>query len=84
MKKMTQKHQLMAYVLNKEFGYIQKDIANLMRVSQSTISSAIKEIEYQKIIRNLETELIQVREETRDILIKNGYKQQAILFFDEE
>lgn len=61
--KMTERHKAMAYVLNREFGYPMTRIANLMKVSQSTISSAIKDFEYQKVIRNLEQELQNAREE---------------------
>lgn len=59
--KMTQKHKLMAWVLNKEFHYTMTDIANLMKVSQSTISMAIKEVEYWKTIQDLSTELAEAR-----------------------
>ncbi len=55
--KMTERHKAMAYVLNREFGYPMTAIATLMGVAQSTISSAIKDFEYQRLIRNLEQEL---------------------------
>lgn len=61
--KMTERHKAMAYVLNREFGYPMTRIADLMKVSQSTISSAIKDFEYQKLIMNLEQELQKAREE---------------------
>lgn len=60
--KMTDRHKAMAYVLNKEFGYSMSKISNLMGVAQSTISNAIKDFEYQRVIRNLEFELREARE----------------------
>lgn len=75
--KMTERHKAMAYVLNREFGYSMVDIGKLMKVSQSTISSAIKDFEYQRLIKNLEEELRNARIELKalgynppDILIK--------------
>ena len=63
MSKMTKKHKLMAYVLNKDesFHYSQKKIASLMDVTQSTISNAVKEVEYLREIKGLKEELLQAR-----------------------
>ena len=59
--KLTDKHKYTAYILNKEMGYAQQDIADFMSkripdgVSQSTVNSAIKEagyrIEIEKVSR---------------------------------
>lgn len=70
MAKMTKKHKMIAYLLNKDedFGYSQEKIATLMGVSQSTISNAVKEIEYLRRIINLEKALSQARME----LIQQG------------
>ena len=65
--KMTERHKAMAYVLNKEFGYPMANIAKLMGVAQSTISSAIKDFEYQRLIKNLEQELINARKELKSL-----------------
>lgn len=73
--KMTERHKAMAYVLNREFGYPMTAIATLMRVAQSTISSAIKDFEYQRLIRNLEQELNNARIE----LNKLGYNPPDVI-----
>lgn len=75
MAKMTKKHKLIAYLLNKDedFGYSQEKIATLMSVSQSTISNAVKEIEYLRRISNLEKALSQARME----LIQQGVLPSA-------
>ena len=46
---MSKKKKYMAYILHvdDEFGYMQKKIAALMDVSQSTISNAVKEMRYE-------------------------------------
>lgn len=61
-KKLSTKHSAIAFVLNNEMGYTQKEIATLMKVSQSTISNMIKEFEYQKQIYDLQQELNNARE----------------------
>ena len=75
MAKMTKKHKMIAYLLNKDedFGYSQEKIATLMGVSQSTISNAVKEIEYLRRISNLEKALSQTRME----LIQQGVLPSA-------
>ena len=73
--KMTERHKAMAYILNREFGYPMTAIANLMGVAQSTISSAIKDFEYQRLIRNLEQELNNARIE----LNKLGYNPPDVI-----
>lgn len=59
MAKMKDTHKFMAYVLytHPDFQYSQGDIGKLMRVSQPTISQAIKEVEFRRTIENLEKEL---------------------------
>lgn len=59
--KMTLKHKLMAYVLHHEFNYTMTAISQLMQVSQSTISTSIKEVNYLITINNLEKELYEAR-----------------------
>ena len=61
-KKIINKTLSIAFVLNSEMGYTQKEIATLMKVSQSTISNMIKEFEYQKQIYDLQQELNNARE----------------------
>lgn len=58
--KLTEQEKFLAYVLNKHmnFQYTMARIGLLMNVSQSTISNAIKEVEYLRVIRNLEQELM--------------------------
>lgn len=68
MAKMSDKHKFMAYILNKEMGYTQKAIAQLMRVSQSTVANMCKEVSYRVTISNLEREL----QEARVIIEQNG------------
>ena len=72
-KKLSTKHYAIAFVLNSEMGYTQKEIATLMKVSQSTISNMIKEFEYQKQIYGLQQELNNAREiiEKKNLLQKN-------------
>lgn len=65
--KLTPKHKTMAYILWYEFGYSMADIGNLMRVSQSTISNAIKQVEYERRLHNLENELNSVKEELKSL-----------------
>lgn len=66
--RLTKKHKLMAYVLNQEFGYTQSEIGNLMKVNQSTISNAVKEIGYEKEIHDLKMELEEARNELQKTL----------------
>ncbi|WP_339216237.1 hypothetical protein [Solibacillus sp. FSL W8-0372] len=59
--KLTKRHKMAAFVLNKEFGYTQNEIGTLMKVNQSSISNAIKEIGYEKEIYDLKMELEEAR-----------------------
>lgn len=68
MAKMTNKHKMMAYVLNKEMGYTQSAIATLMKVSQSTVANMCKEISFRITICNLENEL----QEARNLIQQHG------------
>lgn len=61
MAKMSDKHKVMAYVLNKEMGYTQTAIATLMKVSQSTVANMCKEVSFRVTISNLEHELQEAR-----------------------
>lgn len=74
MAKMSKKKKYMAYILHEddEFGYKQKNIAALMDVSQSTISSAVKEMRYEAEIYGLKKELEnQAREKARALVAEN-------------
>ena len=52
---LTQKEKEMAYELNRNpnLRYSQKKIAELMEVSQTTISHAVREVEHGKQIRKV-------------------------------
>lgn len=71
---MSDKKKLMAFVLNKDsdFDCSMSKIGNLFNVSQSTVSSAIKEIGYKKQIMDLEDEI----KETRKQLIEQNFQNQ--------
>ena len=73
-KKISEKHQAMAYVLNKEFNYSMSKIGELMGVSQSTISNGIKDFKYRLKIENLENELI----DARRFLVNQGYELPVV------
>ncbi|MDE5946756.1 MAG: hypothetical protein K2G63_05605 [Oscillospiraceae bacterium] len=47
MKKMTDKHKIMAWLLNKQFNYPVVAIAQLMQVSKNNIYEAIKEMNFE-------------------------------------
>ncbi|MDR0434730.1 MAG: hypothetical protein LBH21_06670 [Gracilibacteraceae bacterium] len=55
--KMTREHKLTAYVLNKRFGCRMVDIAKLLRVSLTTVSTSIKEVKYWMMGEDLAEEL---------------------------
>lgn len=61
-RKLSLRHCAIAYVLNSEMGYSQNGIANLMGVSQSTVSNMIREFSYKQQINSLEQELIEARQ----------------------
>lgn len=73
-KKMSDKKKLMAYVLNKDddFDCSMTKIADLLGVSQSTVSTSVKEIGLKKRIMDLETEL----RETKKILINENFQNE--------
>lgn len=72
-KKMSDKKKLMAYVLNKDedFSYSMDKISQLMDVSQSTISTSIKEVTLKKKIYDLENELSEAKR-----LVSSKYENQ--------
>lgn len=78
--KMTERHKAMAYILNREFGYSMSSIAKLMNVAQSTISAAIKDFEYQRVIKNLEYELANARKELREL----GYTPPDVIVVNKD
>ena len=65
-KKMSDQHQLAAYLLNKELNYSQKSIANLMDVAQGTVSNAVREAEHKIKEYNLEQELKEMRRQLEE------------------
>lgn len=70
--KMTREHKLMAYLLNKQFNYTMTAISQLMQVSQSTISTSVREVEYWHTIQDLTNELAQVNQ----LLLAQGAQPQ--------
>lgn len=74
-KKMTDKHQLMAYVLstdadlNAEKNITQKKIAKLFGMSQTAVSQGIKEAKLKLKINELQKELSTIKGE---VLNMNG------------
>ncbi|MFR8734596.1 MAG: hypothetical protein ACLVE5_13880 [Clostridium perfringens] len=72
--KLSGRKKLVAYLLNKdeEFKCSMESIGNLFNVSQSTISNAIKEVEHQKQIYNLNEELRNAKQ------LAETYKQKII------
>lgn len=79
MAKMSDKHKMMAYVLNKEMGYTQNAIATLMKVSQSTVANMCKEISFRVTINNLERDL----QEARMLIQESGLlPEKPILYIE--
>lgn len=79
MAKMTDRHKYLVYVLHREFGYKQTDIANLMKISQSTVANAYKEVCFRITIQNLEREL----QEARDLISERGLiPESPVLYLD--
>lgn len=66
-RKLSLKHAAVAYLLNKEMGYTQSKISNLMDVSQGTVSNMIKDFEHEMQVRSLQHELDQAYQ-----IIKNN------------
>ena len=79
-KVMTNKHKLMSYLLTEEFGRTQQKVAELFDVSQSTISSAVKEAKLLAKIESMKKELT----EARKTLIDKGYKPSEPKLLDAE
>jgi len=67
-KKLNEKKKMMAYVLNTdpEFDCSQKKIGDLLEVSQSAISTGIKEVKMLKKIYDLEDELAKAKQQIAD------------------
>ena len=74
MVKIDKEHAMLAFVLHECFHYTQEKIAQLMGISQSTVSNIIKEIRYQKQIYDLEQEI----EITKQKLAAIGYTDQLL------
>lgn len=62
-----QKLKLLALLLFDEFRYSQSEIANLMKVSRSTISLWVKEARYMAANQALQNELVVLRQQVRQI-----------------
>lgn len=74
MARMTRKLKMFAYILNEDFGYTMSQIAELMNVSQPTISLSIKEIKSEILNTTLDFT------ECKNELINLGYKEPTIKF----
>lgn len=72
--KMTKKHKVMAYILNTDMGYTQTAISDLMKVAQSTVQRAVKDITYEQTIHDLSQELNVAKQE----LHKLGYEPPSL------
>jgi len=79
-KVMTDKHKLMSYLLTEEFDRTQQKVAELFDVSQSTISSAVKEAKLLSQIKSMQNELNQARQ----ALVDKGYKPNEPKLLDAE
>jgi predicted transcriptional regulator len=82
---LSERHKIMAYVLNREFSYSQSAIAQLMKVSQPTVANAVKEAAYMLKIKHLQQLYIEVKNE----LHSKGYRElpslsEGSLFDDDE
>lgn len=69
------RHKIMAAILNKELGYPQQNIAKLMGVEQSTISSWIQMGILLMQNKQMEKEIVDLRKE----LNKIGYSEPKAL-----
>lgn len=83
--KLTDLEKRMAYVLNKDinFGYSMSSIGKLMGVSQSTISNAIKQVDYLRQITNLEMELEEAKRQLNILLPTQNIIQPVIPYIIE-
>lgn len=70
-RKMSREHAVMAYVLNDHFRYSQAAIAQLMKVTQSTVSNAIRDVKYWRTVENLQAELYDAKQK----LLALGYHE---------
>ncbi len=72
--KMTNEDKYDAYVLSRNFNYTMIEIAKLLGVSQSTISTSIKEVEYWVTIGKLIWEI----QKSKEKLVQQGFRQQLV------
>ena len=70
-KKMIEKKKIVAYVLTQDpdFNNTQREVADLLHVSQSTVSAAIKEIRLKVEIGKLTRQLEEVKREAFSIFM---------------
>ena len=66
---LTDKQKMMAYVLNQDpdFGYSQKKIADMMGVSQPTISNSIDDVQHWREIQDLTRQLNDAKRQLADL-----------------
>lgn len=85
-RKLSDKEKMLAYVLNKEFEYSQKDIADFMGtripggVSQPTIANAIKDAGFLIQINQLQKLYLEVLDE----LYASGFRKKPSLIGNAE
>ncbi|MBN1050443.1 hypothetical protein FDA52_17715 [Clostridium botulinum] len=75
----------MAYVLNTdpEFKVSMGKIGDILNVSQSTVSTAIKEVKYQKEIYDLTKELNKAKDKVLELEFNNEPKLISPISFSE-
>ncbi|MDP8099442.1 hypothetical protein [Pasteurella atlantica] len=71
--------KLVAYLLNKEFGASQKNIACVFNTSQSAISNWIKEVDYQRQIYDLSNEISRLKNQVENISNQLNLKRDMFL-----
>ena len=80
-RRLSDKQKCMAYVLNQDpdFGYSQKKIADMMGVSQPTISNAIDDVEHWREVQDLTRQLNDARRQLADLGV---LPEEPILYLD--
>lgn len=80
--KLSEKEKVTAYILNKELGYSQGDIAILMatkqpdkKMSQPTIANAVKESGYKLQINKLQKQYLEAKQELYEL----GFRERPNL-----
>ncbi len=75
---LTEKQRRMAYLLNKDpdFDYSMSDIGQLMKVSQPTISNAVREVAIAREIHGYKKELLETKKE---LLESKEYQRKSLV-----